>query len=165
MRLADLLQQSRFTSPAQEALLNVIATEAWITSQVVRTLSPYDLTPNQYNVLRILRGNHPEPYTCSCIAARLVDRTPDVTRLLCRLERTALVARRRSQSDRRVVEVNITDKGIDLLGRLEEPMQVLTERLTQHLSEQELVQLSSLLERFRTDQEPTRNSKDDVSPA
>ena len=131
----------------------MLVTESWVMSEFTATLAPLDITPAQYNVLRILRGAHPQPQTCSAIAERLLDRTPDVTRLLVRLERAALIARRRAEHDRRVVEVSITEKGLDLLSRLDEPMEQAVERLTQHLSAEELQTLSSLLNRLRTDQE------------
>jgi DNA-binding MarR family transcriptional regulator len=152
MHLAELIRQSHFASPAQEAVLNVIATESWVTGEIADALVPYGITPTQYNVLRILRGGQPEPYTCSMIAERLLDRTPDVTRLLCRLEREAFISRCRGAYDRRVVEVSITAKGIDLLARLDAPMQALMTRLTRHLSGDELQVLSRLLDRLRTDQ-------------
>ncbi|HLT47917.1 MAG TPA: MarR family transcriptional regulator [Rubricoccaceae bacterium] len=152
MHLAELIRQSRFASPAQEAVLNVIATESWLAGEIADALAPYGVTPTQYNVLRILRGGHPEPYTCSMIAERLLDRTPDVTRLLCRLEREDLITRCRGAHDRRVVEVSITEKGLALLDRLDAPVQALMERITRHLSEDELRTLSRLLEALRADQ-------------
>ena len=152
MHLAELIRQSRFASPAQEAVLNVIATESWLTGAIADALSPYGITPTQYNVLRILRGGHPQPYTCSMIAERLLDRTPDVTRLLCRLEREDFITRCRGEQDRRVVEVSITEKGLALLDRLDAPVQVLMEHVTHHLSDDELRALSGLLEKLRADQ-------------
>ncbi|NNF58862.1 MAG: MarR family transcriptional regulator [Rhodothermaceae bacterium] len=153
MHLSELIHQPQFSSAAQEALLNVLVTESWVTSEFAATLAPLEITPAQYNVLRILRGTHPRPQTCSDIAERLLDRTPDVTRLLVRLERAALIARCRAEHDRRVVEVSITDKGLDLLSRLDDPMDQAIGRLTRHLSDEELQTLSSLLDRLRTDQE------------
>ncbi len=152
MQLAELIRQSHFASPAQEAILNVIATESWVTGEIAAALAPYGVTPTQYNVLRILRGGHPAPYTCSMIGERLLDRTPDVTRLLCRLEREAFITRCRGTHDRRVVEVSITPRGLDLLDRLDAPMKALMARISRHLSGDELPTLSQLLETLRTDQ-------------
>jgi len=152
VRLAELIRQPHFASPAQEALFNVVATESWVAGEIADALEPYGITPTQYNVLRILRGVHPDPHTCTDIAERLLDRTPDVTRLLCRLEREALITRCRAEYDRRVVQVSITEKGLDLLARLDDPMEALMARLTRYLSDEELRTLSSLLEKLRTDQ-------------
>lgn len=153
MRLAELIQQPHFASSAQEAVLNILATQSWINGETANTLADFEVTPNQYNVLRILRGRHPDPHTCSEVSTRLLDRTPDVTRLLFRLEREGLVHRCRAEHDRRVVEVSITEKGLALLERIDEPMSALMDRLTRHLSADELATLSGLLDKLRTDQE------------
>ena len=153
VRLAELIQQRHFSSPAQEAVLNILATQSWITGQTANTLASFDITPNQYNVLRILRGRHPETHTCSEVSTRLLDRTPDVTRLLFRLERDGLVHRCRAEHDRRVVKVSITEKGLALLERIDAPMAELMDRLTRHLSDDDLQTLSRLLDTLRTDQD------------
>ncbi len=152
MTLAELIQQSQFATPAHEAVLNVVATDAWISGELSGALSSFDITRAQYNVLRILRGGLPEPYTCSDIASRLLDRMPDVTRLLARLEASGLVSRQRAEHDRRVVEVSITEQGLALLARLDAPVEAAIERMTTHLSNRELATLSSLLDKLRTDQ-------------
>jgi DNA-binding MarR family transcriptional regulator len=152
MKLADLIKQEHFASPAQEALLNVIVTGSWIMSQIAGALAPHDITPAQYNVLRILRGSHPDKMMCSAVGERLLDRTPDVTRLLNRLEAAGLIERRRAVQDRRIVEVNITQAGLDLLEALEERMQQMQADLMRHLSAEESRVLSDLLERLRMDQ-------------
>ncbi len=152
MTLADLIQQDRFASPAHEAMLNVLATSSWISGEIAAALAPHGVTQAQYNVLRILRGRHPACYACSEIGERLLDRTPDVTRLLVRLEARGLVRRERAEHDRRVVEVEITPQGLDVLGRLDGPLQETIERIGGHLSSADLGRLSALLEALRTDQ-------------
>lgn len=140
-------------TPQVEAILNVFATDSYIRRELAAVLAPYDLTLRQFNVLRILKGHHPERHTCSEIGRRLVDRTPDVTRLLTRLDDSGLVTRGCSETDRRVVEVGITPKGLDLLSTVETPVFETTERITKHLTEEELHALSRSLETLRTDQE------------
>ncbi|MFN3597815.1 MAG: MarR family winged helix-turn-helix transcriptional regulator [Rubricoccaceae bacterium] len=152
MTLAELIKQTHFASPAQEAHLNVLATASWLSSLMTETLAPYGITPAQYNVLRILRGHAPEPYACSEIAQRLLDRTPDVTRLLVRLERQGLITRTRAAHDRRVVLVHITERGLELLAQLDEPVRERVDHTGRHLTDDELSMLSALLERLRTDQ-------------
>ncbi len=152
MTLADLIQQTRFESPAQEAVLNVIATESWVSSRVAAALATFGVTPAQYNVLRILRGHAAGPMTCSQIGGRLLDRTPDVTRLLARLERAGLVSRTRATHDRRAVEVSLTDAGRHVLDALDAPARDAIASVARHLSADELRTLSGLLERLRTDQ-------------
>lgn len=152
MKLSELIRQDRFASPGHEALLNVLVTASWLDSMMAATMAPFDITPAQYNVLRILRGSHPEKMTCSDIGSRLLDRTPDVTRLLNRLEKAGFITRGRSRTDRRVVQVAISAAGRDLLDRLQPAVDDVQRRLSRHLGDDELAHLSALLERLRTDQ-------------
>ncbi len=152
MDLTKLIKQERFGSPALKVLLNLMVTNSWIAGSVSSLLSPFEITPAQYNVLRILRGSHPRALTCSEIGERLLDRTPDVTRLLKRLESADYVSRERSENDRRVVYVSITEKGLALLARLQSSMDEHVEKLLRHLSTEEQIALSDLLDRLRTDQ-------------
>lgn len=133
-------------------MLNVMVTNSWIFGELAATMAPYGVTPAQYNVLRILRGSHPKKLTCSALGRRLLDRMPDVTRLLNRLERAGLVHRQRARHDRRVVEVGITEQGRVLLDRMRDDMIATEKRLMMYLSVNEQRQLSQLLERVRTDQ-------------
>lgn len=149
MKLSDLIRQPRFATPAQEAMLSVIATSSWLNGRLGATMSNFDITPAQYNVLRILRGSHPEKLTCSAIGERLLDRTPDVTRLLNRLQKAGYIDRARAEQDRRVVEVGITPAGLKLLGRMDDPVADLQDEITEGLSDAELRQLIDLLERLR----------------
>ena len=152
MNLSDLIKQESFPTAGSKALLNILVSQSWILGELAATMNPVGLTPAQYNVLRILRGFHPLPATCSQIGARLLDRTPDVTRLVGRLAKQELVERQRAEHDRRVVEVTITQSGLDLLARLDKPVAETLSRLAKHLDEGELAQLSDMLDRLRTDQ-------------
>ena len=152
MTLADLIQQSSFATPGHRAVLNVVATDAWVSGEMSDALAESGVTRAQYNVLRILRGAHPGRYACSEIADRLLDRMPDVTRLLARLEAAGLVSRQRAEHDRRVVEVGITERGLEALERLDAPMDATIARVTEHLTDGELETLSGLLDKLRTDQ-------------
>ncbi len=131
-------------------MLNVLVTSSWLGGEVAQVLAGFDVTHTQYNVLRILRGSHPEPLTCSAIGSRLVERTPDVTRLLDRLERADLLQRRRAEHDRRVVEVGITPKGMALLERIDPQIAGLQEKLGEVMTPQEFETLNALLEKLRT---------------
>ena len=133
-------------------MLNILATQSWILGEMTATMAPYGVTPAQYNVLRILRGSHPKTLTCSALGQRLLDRTPDVTRLLNRLDRRGFIRRARAEHDRRVVEVGITDEGRALLSRMDADIEAVEQRLMQHLSPDEHRHLSALLDRIRTDQ-------------
>ncbi|SRR5690554_5954325 len=152
MKLSKLIKQETFGSVAQEAILNVMVTNSWLVNELSAAMSVYDITLVQYNVLRILRGAHPETLTCSQIGERMLDRTPDVTRMLDRLERAGLIERARSEHDRRVVQVGISNRGMDLLARMDEPIKAAEQRLARHLSADDQRRLCGLLEKLRLDQ-------------
>ncbi len=154
MRLSERLHQSRFPSPANEAILNVLVTASWLSGEISAALSEHGITMAQYNALRILRGSHPERLTCSTVGERLLDRTPDVTRLLDRLERAGLAERVRAEHDRRVVHVGITERGVALLDAAKPAMEALEARLAETAAEDDFRAINALLERLR-EAEPT----------
>jgi DNA-binding MarR family transcriptional regulator len=148
--LRDELRQRRpFQSPEHEAHLNVVRTAAVLTDAMERVVRPSGLSLAQYNVLRILRGAEPEGLCRNELRDRLVTRMPDVTRLLDRLETSGLVARERSDVDRRLVRTRITPAGLELLAGLDEPVAAEHGRRLGHLSADELRTLSALLTRVR----------------
>ena len=110
-----------------------------------------ELTLHQYNVLRILRGSHPTALPSGEIATRMISRDPDITRLVDRLEKRGLVARIRGRQDRRVVEVAITEKGLELLNGLDEHVDRFPRSMLGHLGPKRLEQLGVLLEQALSD--------------
>ena len=147
-----LKQKSPFSSQEQEILLGLRVAAARIVEPWARFLkTTAQLTNNQYNVLRILRGSHPARLTCSDIGERMIARDPDITRLIDRLGRRGLVERIRSRRDRRVVEVGITDKGLAVVRGLDAHVQRLPKALLGHLGAERLRQLGSLLEAVISD--------------
>src|SRR6266566_2793776 len=148
----ELKQQKPFFSPEEEIFLGLRIAAARVVEPWAKFLkTTAQLTTNQYNVLRILRGSHPAKLACSEISERMIDRDPDVTRLVDRLGRRGLVTRMRSRRDRRVVEVGISDKGLALVRGLDAHVQRLPKALLGHLSVERLRQLGSLLEAVISD--------------
>lgn len=145
----DLKQKRPFASTAEEAYLNLIRTTDFLSREVAALLKSHQLSEAQYNVLRILRGAGPAGHACSEIAARLVTRDPDVTRLLDKLEARGLLARTREHADRRVVTTRITTPGLDVLERLDQPMHDTVERMLAHMAPAQLQTLTGLLEQAR----------------
>jgi DNA-binding MarR family transcriptional regulator len=142
---AQLKQNTPFSSREEEALIGLRMAAARVIApwaQFLKTTA--DLSNSQYNVLRILRGSS-EGLTCGEIAERTVARDPDITRLVDRLAKRGLVKRIRSQADRRVVQVEITQKGLDLLRELDPHVQRMPRALLGHLSQTQLQQFSRLL--------------------
>ncbi len=142
----QLKQRRPFSSPEQEALLGLRMAAARLLTPWAQFLkTEADLSTSQYNVLRILRGSHPHGLTCGEIGERTVARDPDVTRLVDRLAKRALVKRTRSETDRRVVQVDITKKGLDLLRGLDPHVQRMPRALLGHVSQARLRHLSQLI--------------------
>jgi DNA-binding MarR family transcriptional regulator len=138
-----------FDSLEQEVFLGL-----WRTYDRLRALEDelfgrYDLTPQQYNALRLLRAEHPGKVRTLDLAARLISRAPDITRLLDKLERRGLVERDRPADNRRVVHVGITAAGLALLRELRGPLRACHARQLGHLSRAELKDLAALLRAAR----------------
>ena len=145
----EIKKRQPFQSLEQEAMLNVVRTADVLSADMAATLKGSDLSPNQYNVLRILRGAG-EGLACGEIAERMITRDPDITRLLDRLEKRALIMRRRPQSDRRVVRAAITPSGLKLLAGLDPLIEKAHRKQLGHMSQKDLKTLIQLLERART---------------
>jgi len=142
-----LKQRKPFSSVEQEVVLGLLIAAARVMEPWAKFLKKTaQLTTNQYNVLRILRGSHPATLACSDIAERMIERDPDITRLIDRLETRGLVTRVRSREDRRVVNVGITDEGLALVRGLDPHAQRMPKALLGHLGAENLGQLGTLLE-------------------
>lgn len=136
---------ARFDSLEQEVFLSI-----WRTYDRLRMLedelfAKYDLTPQQYNALRLLKAEHPDSIPTLILANRLVSRAPDITRLLDKLEQRSLIERERMPDNRRVVQVRLTESGDALLDELSEPLRECHSRQLGHLSSTQLKQLCELL--------------------
>jgi DNA-binding MarR family transcriptional regulator len=117
-----------------------------LAQEAEQLLKAHGLTGAQYNVLRILRGAEPEGLACSTISDRMISHDPDMTRLLDRMEKRALITRQRQKDDRRVVKTRITPAGLDLLKGLDEPVREVHKRQFQYLPAARLRTLAELLD-------------------
>lgn len=132
----------------ESVFLDLLRTSDLLSRRLVPVLKDSALSPAQYNVLRILRGA-PEGLPCGEIAGRMITRDPDITRLLDRLEKRALIARNREARDRRTVFTRITGKGLRLLARLDKPILGAHRKLLGHLGIARLNTLTQLLRQAR----------------
>ena len=130
--------------------VTLLRTASLLSQEADRLLKARGLSPEQYNVLRILRGAGPEGCACREIGERMISRDPDMTRLLDRLERRGWVSRERGKNDRRVVHTRITAAGLEVLSALDKPIRELHKRQFQHMSAGQLKSLARLLEEART---------------
>lgn len=149
MSVTALQQEIRQTRPfktlEEEALLSVERTASVLLHRLADTFKPYDITPTQYNVLRILRGAGGAGLCRNDVRDRLVAQVPDVTRLLDRLEEAGLVGRERATDDRRIVTTRITKQGLKLLARLDAPVADAQKLQLGHMSDAQLQVLIDLL--------------------
>lgn len=146
---AELKQAKPFRSLEEEAVLSIARTAAVLEHDFTQALKPYELTPTQYNVLRILRGAGGQGLCRNEIGERLIRRVPDVTRLLDRMEELGLITRTRGGSDRRFVTTTITEKGLGITDRLDEEICAIHRRQLGHVDQAQLKELVRVLAEVR----------------
>ena len=146
---AEIEQTVPFSSAQEEALLNLLRTADRLSRAMQRTIRPWGVTATQYNVLRILRGAGPEGLTCSEIGNRMLTADPDITRLLRRLKTLKLIRQHHDRRDRRIVRTIISEAGLQLLEQMDPAIKTAPGELLGHLSPEETVELTRLLERAR----------------
>lgn len=148
MRIEDAIKQPRFRSPFQRLSINLVYTGNWLNTLQTGWLKPYGLTPQQFNVLRILRGQQGKPATVNLIRERMLDKMSNVSRLVEKLRAKGLLERQECPDDRRAVDVMITQQGLDLLETLDAHEAEWSARL-RNLSAEEAETLSRLLDKLR----------------
>lgn len=148
MRLEDEIMQGGFSSEYEKANVNIIYTYYWLWDRIKSTLKPYGITPQQYNVLRILRGQKSSPISTSDIRGRMLDKMSDVSRIVDRLCKQGLVTRKTCPSDKRLVDVLINNKGMDLLSKIDLGQNEMDEAFNA-LNMDEAKQLNLLLDKAR----------------
>jgi DNA-binding MarR family transcriptional regulator len=160
-KLQTEIKQTRpFALIEEEATLNIIRTAEVLERFITDFLRPFDLSPVQYNVLRILRGAGAAGATCSQIGERLVTRDPDITRLLDRMQARALIERERSSDDRRVVITRISKTGLKLVDSLDQPLRSVNSRKLGKFGREALADLIAGLERIREAYEEESTEKE-----
>lgn len=144
----EAIQQKQFKSPMEKVVINVLYTNGWLTTKQNTWLKLFDLSIQQYNVLRILRGQHPQPASVNLLISRMLDKNSNSSRLVEKLRKKELVERSACAKDRRQVDVCITEKGLKLLADADKEVNKFFRSLGQ-LSENEAETLSKLLDKFR----------------
>jgi DNA-binding MarR family transcriptional regulator len=157
-RTTSATAQRRFDSPEQEAFLGLWRTFDRLHALEEELFARFELTPQQYNALRLLKAARPGTLRTTDLATRLVSRAPDITRLLDKLAERKLVDRRRSETNRREVRVGITAAGVALLDEMQEPLRECHARQLGHLTRTELRDLTALLRAARLPHEDADSS-------
>lgn len=149
MKIEEAIKQKAFTSEYHRLMVNLLFTSSWLQSLQSKAFKSYDLTSQQFNVLRILRGQHPKPATVNLITERMIDKMSNASRLVDRLIDKQLVVRTTCPNDRRAVDVRITEAGLKLLEELDKTASSWEKPLHQ-LTEEEAHQLNELLNKLRS---------------
>jgi len=148
MSLENDLKQRSFVNEYQKAFVNILFTQSHLINEVNQFFKDNDITRQQYNVLRILRGQHPKPASINLIKERMLDKMSDASRIVERLRTKGLLSRELNQSDRRSVCLRISKKGLDLLNSMEVGVSKFDD-LLKNLNPKEVKTLNTLLDKIR----------------
>lgn len=148
MKIKEEIKQSRFRNKYQEVAINIIYTYGWLANKHKDFFSQFGITVQQYNILSILRGQHPNKISGAEIKSRMMDKNSDVSRLLDRLLIKELISKNKSTADKRSSDVTISKNGLDLLFAIDLKIDSL-DTMIANLSESEAGQLSNLLDKLR----------------
>lgn len=138
----------RYDSPFHEVIVNVSYTNNWVNDKIKQAVAPYDITSQQFNVLRILRGQYPHPSTINLIKSRMLDKMCDASRIVDRLVQKDLIVKKINAIDKRAVDILINEKGQALLKKMDTEVN-LSGILNSNLNTEEAEQLSKLLDKAR----------------
>ncbi|WMJ73109.1 MarR family transcriptional regulator [Cytophagaceae bacterium ABcell3] len=120
MELEKEINQSKFQSQYQKLGINIIYTASWLRNFTLQRLKPYNISPEQFNILRILRGRYPKPSTIMLLTERMLDKSSNASRIVEKLRQKGYVERKECSKDRRQVDILITDAGREVLAKLDE---------------------------------------------
>ncbi len=149
MSIGEDIHQKKFKSEFSKALINLFYTNSWLEQKHQEIFKPSGLTTPQFNVLRILRGQYPNPATVNLLINRMIQKSSNASRIVDKLEDKALVDRRQCKNDRRAVDVIISQKGLELLDVLDVKLDKL-ELNIKRLNDSEAEQLNVLLDKIRS---------------
>lgn len=148
MKLEEEIKQSKFRNEYHKLAVNIFYTYSWLLNLQTQLFKKFKITSNQYNILRILRGQHPTPATINLLKDRMIDKMSDASRLVERLRKKGLVKRELCKNDRRRVDVVITDKGLKLLSDIDK-LNDEYDSFFKNLSVTESKTLNDLLDKLR----------------
>ncbi len=148
MSIEKEIKQKSFKSEYQKALINILYTAGWIEHLQTQFFKQWSISPQQYNVLRILRGQNFQPITVASIQDRMLDKMSNASRLVEKLKQKNLVERKECKADRRQVDIIITQKGLDLLAKIDDGMSQ-QEKFMKNITKEEAVELNRILDKLR----------------
>lgn len=148
MELEKEISSNKFENKHHKTVVNILYTYGWVTNLLRQRFDKYHITMQQFNILRILRGQYPQPATINLLKERMLDKMSDASRIVERLVQKGLVSRCVNEKDRRAVDIMINDKGLEILKTLDLEMNI-HETLKTNLSDEEADQLNALLDKMR----------------
>jgi len=149
MKIEEEIKQKTFQSEYQKVQINVLFTAAWMSKHSSDLLKPFNISGQQFNIMRILKGMYPKPATVKLLTERMIDKMSNASRLVEKLKRKGLVERQVCPNDRRRVNIQLTDLGLKVLDQASNVLiSAMDERLAL-LTEDEAIQLNSLLDKMR----------------
>ncbi|MEY4867826.1 MAG: hypothetical protein RIT36_725 [Bacteroidota bacterium] len=148
MGLEKDIKQQHFTSENQKLIINLVFTNNWLTEKIRDFLSPEDITLQQFNILRILRGSHPQPLSTLTIRERMLDKMSDTSRIVDRLLLKGMVDKKTCPSDKRLVDISITEEGKKILAKIDRNEKEM-KAIIANLNQEEMKILNGLLDKMR----------------
>ena len=148
MRIDEEIQSSKFEDNYHKAVINIAYTDGWLKGAFRCRFEKHNLTQQQFNILRILRGQYPKPATINMLKERMIDKMSDASRIVDRLVQKELVSRCTNNKDRRAVDIRISQTGMEILAKMDSEFKTI-EILSKNLTAEEAGQLSDLLDKLR----------------
>jgi DNA-binding MarR family transcriptional regulator len=148
MRIEDEIQSTNFEDNYHKVAINVAYTQGWLANYFRCHFEKHNVTQQQFNILRILRGQYPKPATINLLKERMIDKMSDASRIVDRLVQKGLVSRCTNNKDRRAVDIRISDEGLATLSKMDGEFKT-KEILSKNLTEDEAATLSDLLDKLR----------------
>jgi DNA-binding MarR family transcriptional regulator len=148
MRIDEEIQSTNFEDNYHKAVININYTQGWLSNTFRCKFEKFNLTQQQFNILRILRGQYPKPATVNLLKERMVDKMSDASRIIDRLIQKGLVSRCTNTQDRRSVDIRISEQGLEVLAAMDTEFKT-KDVLQKNLTEEEAGLLSDLLDKMR----------------
>ncbi len=149
VKIEQAIQQASFDNSLHKAVINLVYTSNWMRDKQNQLFKPYGILPQHFNVMKILKGKHPELVSPSYVKEVMLDKAPDLTRLVDKLVQKGWASRKQCEQNRRMVEIGLTDKGVKVLEVLNEQVKANAASLQNRLTETEAEQISDLLDKLR----------------
>lgn len=147
MKIEEEIKQQKFKNSHQKAVINLLYTTSWMQAKQQDIFKPFNITLQQFNILRILRGQYPNGISATEIKSRMLDKNSDVSRLLDRLLAKNIITKKTSSNDKRAADVSLTEEGLELLKAIDKKQNQIDNILL--LTDEEAIQLSDLLDKSR----------------